>query len=107
MDCQRVMFYEIVKFGKSTKCATQICESRNCRKIRLELRLSSDANRGRVSFVLYISNLQGLPKATDCFFSEKVDNYWTKTAKKKEIRRTLTSLGTLILYTMYKTSVQR
>lgn len=94
-----MILHEFAKVWQIQKCATQMHECRNIRKIRLELRNSYDVNRESSIFLLNINQLQGLTKAYLTPSPKKLDKIWTKIAKRGDLNALQTS-SEFNLYTM-------
>ena len=94
-----MILHEFAKLWQIQKCATQMHECRNIRKIRLELRNSYDVNRESSIFLLNINQLQGLTKAHLTPSPKKLDKIWTKIAKRGDLNALQTS-SEFNLYTM-------
>ena len=94
-----MILHEFAKIWQIQKCATQMHECRNIRKIRLELRNSYDVNRESSIFLLNINQLQGLSEAYLTPSLKKLDKIWTKIAKRGDLNALQTS-SEFNLYTM-------
>lgn len=93
-----MILHEFAKVWQIQKCATQMHECRNIRKIRLELRNSYDVNRESSIFLLNINQLQGLSETDLTPSLKKLDKIWTKIAKRGDLNALQTSSDTLSLY---------
>lgn len=101
MKYHAMILHECANLQQNQKCATGICECRNVRKIRLELRSLSVVKHGDSFFLLIIKQLEPFQAISPEHSLNRLDKYQTKIAKRGDLNALQTS-SEFNLYAMNK-----